>query len=414
LRIALLGPFAGPTLSGAFEFGAGQGALPAGYPGAPLLTTLAKALVERGHQVAAISTDYSTPPAELEPFRAFSADRMRAYFCPQRGRSFRPADGKLGRALDFFAYERRGLRAAIEDFAPDIIHAHWTYEFVWAALDSGIPTLATAHDSPVKVMRFTPNPYRLFRYFMARRVLARCQHLSAVSPDLQNDLRDLTPAQITVVANPISKALLQSPGCVPQAFDSKTLMMVLNGWTSLKNGARALKAFQLARRSDPALRLICFGAGFEADGPAHRWAVSKGVEAQVEFRGPTPHAVILEQMRRSMALLHPSKWEACCMSIAEAMSVGLPVIAGRRTDGVSWQLDQGQAGVLAEVTDASDVAQAIVALMRDPPRWQQLSAAARTRARQLFGLDQVVEQYLSLYGNLRHPVAAAQAAVVSP
>ena len=414
MRIALLGPFGGPSLSGSFDFGAAKGTLPPGYPGAPLLTTLARALVERGHQVAAISTDYSTPAAELEPFRVFGAERLQAYFCPQRGHSFRPADGKLGRALDFFSYERRCLGTAIEDFAPDIIHAHWTYEFVWSALDSGVPTLATAHDSPLKVMRFTPNAYRVFRYFMARRVLARCEHLSAVSPDLQDDLRHLTPADITVVANPISNSILNSPGVVEQARGSKTLLMVLNGWTSLKNGTTALRAFQLARRADADLRLLCFGSGFEADGPAHRWAVAKGVQANVEFRGPTPHPMILEQMRHSMALLHPSLWEACCMSIAEAMSVGLPVIAGKRTDGVPWQLDQGRAGVLAEVTDAQQVAQAIVSLMREPARWQEISASARVRARQLFGLDQVVDQYLALYAGLRRPVPSPRTAAVAP
>ncbi len=31
------------------------------------------------------------------------------------------------------------------------------------------------------------------------------------------------------------------------------------------------------------------------------------------------------------------------MAIAESMSLGLPVVAGRNTDGVSWQLDNGRA-----------------------------------------------------------------------
>ncbi|MBL8323722.1 MAG: glycosyltransferase family 4 protein [Rubrivivax sp.] len=397
MRIALLGPFAGPSLAGEFSFAPALGPLPPGYPGAPLMTVLARALAERGHQVGAITTDYSTPIAKLEPFRAFAGADLKAYFCPQRPRSFRAAYGKRGRMLDFFRYERDCLRQAIADFAPDFIHAHWTYEFVWAALDSGVPMLATAHDSPLKVVRFTPNMYRLWRYFMARRVLARCRHLTAVSPDLQRDLRHLTPAPIAVVANPISNAILRAPGCVPQAFDSQTLMMVLNGWTELKNGATALQAFRLARAQVPQLKLECFGAGFEPVGEAQRWAVARGCAEGVEFRGPTPHAAIVERMRSCLALLHPSRWEACCMSIAEAMSVGLPVIAGRATDGVPWQLEDGRAGVLADVTDAAATAQAIIALSRDRARWQAISAAARVRARELFAVDSVAERYLKLY-----------------
>lgn len=397
MRIALLGPFTGPSLAGAFAFPEDCGPLPPGYPGAPLMAVLAAALVERGHEVAAITTDYSTPVTQLKPFRAFAGRGIKAYFCPQRPHAFRSAGGKRGRMLDFFRYERDCLQAAIADFAPGIIHAHWTYEFVWAALDSGVPTLATAHDSPLKVVRFTPNLYRLWRLFMARRVLARCRHLTAVSPDLERDLRHLAPAAIHVVANPISNAILQAPGCAPEALDGKTLMMVLNGWTDLKNGATALHAFSLARRAEPRLRLVCFGAGFEPGGEAQRWAEGKGYAENVEFRGPTPHGRILEAMRTSMALLHPSRWEACCMSIAEAMSVGLPVIGGQATDGVPWQLDGGRAGVLTDVTSARAMAKAIVALARDRARWQSLSAAARARARELFAVDAVVDRYLSLY-----------------
>ncbi len=189
MRIAVLGPFTGASLSGQFDFSAVPDGLPAGYPGAPLMTVLAKALVDRGHQVAAISTDFAWPQDQTVAFKTYRAPGITAYFCPQRARSFRRSGTRRGRALDFFRYERECLLAAVEDFAPEVIHAHWTYEFVWAALDSQYPTLATAHDSPAKVLRFMPNLYRAVRYVMARRVIPRCDHLTAVSPDLAADIK---------------------------------------------------------------------------------------------------------------------------------------------------------------------------------------------------------------------------------
>lgn len=401
MRIALLGPFAGPSLTANFTFAAEAAGLPAGYSGAPLMTVLAKALVERGHEVAAITTDTSCPIDELTPFRLYRGRELRAYFCPQRPRSFRSAQGRRGRAWDFFRFERDALSAAIDDFAPDLIHAHWTYEFVWAALDSGTPTLATAHDSPLKVLRYTPNLYRLARYFMARRVLRRCTHLTAVSPDLERDLRSLTPAAIHVVSNPIAHEILSAEGCPASAADSRTLMMVLNGWTSLKNASTALEGFARARSKDPALRLLCFGSGYEHGGQAQRWATARGVAEGVEFRGPTPHHAVLAQMRSSLALLHPSRWEACCMAIAEAMSLGLPVIGGVHTDGVPWQLDEGRAGILVDVVDAGAIATGISALSLDRSRWLAISKAARARARELFTVDAVVNRYVSLYEGVR-------------
>ncbi len=397
MRIAIVGPFTGPSLSGQFDFQTNAIPLPPGYPGAPFMAVLARALVDRGHVVAAITTDYSTPIEALEPFRVFHAPGFTAYFCPQRTHSFRNSEGMRGRALDFFRYERDCLKSAIDDFSPEVIHAHWTYEFVWAALDSNRPIVATAHDSPAQVVRYTPNLYRAARYLMARRVIPRCTHLTAVSPDLAADIKHFAKVPITVVPNPISKSVMAADGCAADAFDNKSLMMVLNGWDGLKNGARALQAFAMARRTAPALRLNCFGAGFEADGLAHRWALKNSLDGNISFRGPVPHHKIIEHMRSSTALLHPSRWESCCMAIAESMSVGLPVVAGRRSGGVGWQLDDGRAGILADVTDVDDLARSIIAMTGDQARWHAMSTAARSRARQLFSVENVAEQYVELY-----------------
>lgn len=406
VRIALVGPFSGPSLAAAPGFPA---PLPPGYPGAPLMTALAKALVERGHRVAAISTDYYTPVDELEPFRLFRGNGIDVYYCPQRPRSFRASGGRRGRALDFFAFERACLQQALQHFAPDVVHAHWVYEFAWAALDSGLPTLVTAHDSPLQVLRYMPEPYRLARYVMARRVLRRCHHLTAVSPDLERDLRGLTPAAVQVVPNPLSGPVAQAAPCTPQAFDGKTLVMVLNGWIRLKNGMRALRAFAEARRADPALRLVCLGADYQEGGPAQRWAQARGLADGVHFRGPVAQAELVQQLRGSLALLHPSLLEACSMAIAEAMAIGLPVIAGAKTAGVAWQLDSGRAGVLVDVRDPASMAEGIVRLAADRHRWQALSTAARGRARELFSVDTVVNRYLALYAELpRAPALAGQ------
>lgn len=397
MRIALVGPFSGASLAGRFEFDPSSGPLPGGYPGAPLMTVLAAALVERGHEVGVISTDYAADPADRTPFRRFGGERITAYFCPQRPHSFRGAGGQRGRALDLFAAERARLKSAIEDFKPDVIHAHWTYEFAWAALDTGYPCLVTAHDSPWKVLKYTPNPYRAMRYLMARRVIARCKALTAVSPDLKADLEGYGVPSVTVVANPIDDAVLASEGCTPQASRSQTLLMVLNGWNPLKNGTTALKGFAQARARHPGLKLICFGNGYEPQGEGHRWAQANRLDAGVEFRGPVPHGTILAQMRESTALLHPSRWEACCMAIAESMSLGLPVIGGKVTDGVPWQLDGGRAGVLVDVMSAADIARGIESLVSDPEHWSRISAAARQRARTMFTIDSVVDGYLGGY-----------------
>lgn len=395
LRIAIVAPFDGPALARHFAFD-GQ-SLPPGYPGAALMSALARALVDRGHEVATITTDYFTPPEELAPFKVFRAPGISAYFCPQRPRAFRPTGLQPGRAADLFAYERKHLRAALLDFAPDVIHANWTYEFAWAALDTGIPTVTTAHDSPAKVLRFMPNAYRAARYLMARLVIPRCPHLTTVSPALADDLRKWAKVPIRVIANPIPTHLSDEPGCSPEAAASRRVIMVGNGWTKLKNGEAGLRAFAIARRKDPALELDCFGTDWEPSGVAERWARQHGLAAGVTFHGPAPHRTVHARMQQSAVLLHPSRTEACCMAIAEAMALGLPVIGGRSSGGVPWQLDHGRAGVLVDIEDPQAIADALAELLEDRAKWQALSEAGRARAREIFTPDRVIDAYVETF-----------------
>jgi glycosyltransferase involved in cell wall biosynthesis len=396
-RIAIVAPFDGPALAQHFAFD-GQ-SLPPGYPGAALMSVLARELADRGHEVATITTDYFTPPEELAPFKVFRAPGISAYFCPQRPRAFRPAAGRPGRAADLFAYERECLRAALLDFAPDVIHANWTYEFAWAALDTGIPTVTTAHDSPAKVLRYMPNVYRAARYLMARLVIPRCTHLTTVSPALADDLQKWAKVPIRIIANPISAHLAMEPGCAPDAFTGRRVIMVGNGWTRLKNGEAGLRAFAIARRQDPTLELACFGKDWEPSGVAERWARQHGLEAGVTFHGPAPHRILHARMQQSAVLVHPSRTEACCMAIAEAMTLGLPVIGGRSAGGVPWQLDQGRAGVLVDIEDPKAIADAMGALLADRAKWQAISNAGRTRAREIFTSDRVVDAYVETFND---------------
>lgn len=397
MRIALVGPFSGSSLESHFAFAADGGPLPFGYPGAPLMAVLARELADRGHRVAAISTDFRPPADMTGPFRRYGGDGIEAYFCPQRARGFRYSDGRWGRAMDLFAHERAALLEAIRDFRPDVIHAHWTYEFVWAALDSGYPTVATAHDSPLKVLRFMPDLYRALRFVMARRVIPRCRHLTAVSPDLAKDLARFATTAVEVVPNPVAAEVFEGTRDLAASFASRRVMMVLNGWNGLKNGGRALEAFAAARSKCRDLVLIGFGTDWQPGGPAHQWAGRRGLDDGVEFRGPVPRQVILDTMRCSTALLHPSRAEACSMVIAEAMSVGLPVVAGRATDGVSWQLDGGRAGMLVDVNDPGDMASGLIGISSNRGTWNDLSLRARQRAVELFSADRVVDQYLAAY-----------------
>jgi len=105
--------------------------------------------------------------------------------------------------------------------------------------------------------------------------------------------------------------------------------------------------------------------------------------------------------------VHPATEESFALSIAEAMTCGVPVIAGRRSGAVGWTLGEGDAGLLVDITDARAIESAILQVLRDRELAGRLGAAGARRARTAFRSDVVTAAYLSWYeAAMRRHVAA--------
>jgi glycosyltransferase involved in cell wall biosynthesis len=397
MKIAIVGPIATAHLA-PFLDAVPPRDFPPGYTGAPFMATLIGELLRRGHEVAAITAG-GYPAAPGAAPQSLRGPRFSFHCCPERAHAVRWSRGRPGRLLDMFADERRHLRSVIREVAPDLVHAHWTYEFALAAIGCGRPYLVTAHDDPVAVARLSRSPYRLGRLFMALRVLRAVPRLTAVSSDLGLRLRRLTRAPIDVVPNPLDAsflgagALREAPQA-PQAQQELCIVTVLNGWGAWKNAAVAIRAFAEFRRDWPQARLQMFGADYEPGGLAERWARSRALADGIGFRGPVSRPHLIEELRAAQALLHPSLLESCPMGVVEAMSLGLPVVGGSDSGGVAEMV--GEAGLLVDVTSPPALAAALRRLFTEPGRYRACSVQALARA-QAYAPAAVVDRYEALY-----------------
>lgn len=373
--------------------------LPRGYYGAPLLGTLIGELLERGHSIVAYTTSSDMPHGTRV---SASGDRFKITYCAARPRAFRYSDGHWGRAADAFRHERVLLSQAMQDDAPDLVHAHWSYEFALAAIESGLPHVVTCHDVPQVVLKHAPNLYRLVRYFMARRVLNQAQHLTAVSPYLKEKVEGYARVPISVVPNPLPAHPVHLIEPKRQYDPSRPrIAMVLNGWGALKNPQPAMRAFATLRRTFPAAELCIMGSDYGPGGKAEAWAMAEGLTQGVHFLGSQPYPMLLAKLADSDLLLHPSLEETFGMSIAEAMSLGLPVVGGQASGAVPWVIGEG--GVVVDVTSVEAIESALVGLLSDLSAYRRCTQAARKRAQENFTVDQVADAYEANYSNaIRH------------
>ncbi len=400
MKITIAGPIATADIRHLLD--GETAALPVGYSGAPLLVTLVAELLRRGHQVTAITLSVGMPLNWRQPVRA-QGGNLEVVYVPMRRRAWQPNGWLPGRIVDLYAFERRGLQHAIKQAAPDVVHAHWSYEFAWAAQRAGLPTLITCHDSPFLVARMTSQSrptrslYRWLRAGMAWHVLRHAKHVTAVSPYMQAEAQAFCKCPVAVVPNPLPHSVCDKANDPSHQPDPHfpVLAMVLNGWSRIKNPEPALRAFARLRLHKPGARLKMYGSDFGPGEHAELWARQNGLAESMEFIGCVPYSRLLDELAAADVLVHPSLEETFGMSIAEAMALGLPVIGGAHSGAVPWVVDGG--GILTDVTSAPAIEQAMFDLLDAPERYRSMAAAAQSRACDHFTVAKVAEAYESIY-----------------
>jgi glycosyltransferase involved in cell wall biosynthesis len=366
--------------------------LPPGYGGAPLTGVLIEEMLRQGHSVHALTLDYAMPVGAVA-VRA-TGERFTFEILPGRRRAWRIEAGRPGRALDLFRDERRALTAAIRAAAPQVVHAHWTYEFALAALDSGFPHVITAHDSPRQIARYTRSPYRLLRWLMAREVFRRARCVTAVSPYMAAQVRGMARVPVRVVPNPVSPYAL-NVGRTRSTPGALGIGMICNGWGKRKNPEPALRAFASLHKRLPRAGLHLFGADFGPGERAQQWAEREGVGAGMRFHGPMPHLALLDALNGLDLLLHPAYEESFGMVVAEAMALGLPVVAGARSGAVPWVAGENQ--WLVDVRDVEAIALAMATALTAPDAYRYASEVGRSNAIGRFAPAVVANEYLQAY-----------------
>lgn len=329
-----------------------------GYP-FPLLAVLAHEYVRLGHRVSVIST-----APDISVTQRYGGPHADLWLVPSRPR---PRD----RALDLFRLERRGIAAALREVEPDVIHAHWTYEFAAAALSvDRRRTLVTAHDAPLTILHYMPDPYRALRAVLAVWVRIRLTAVTAISPYLSHRLRRelFFVRQIEVIPNPVSPPPAHS-GVVDG--DDRPLVLEVSDGSRRKNVRELLRAFAIVLEAHPQAQLRLIGNGLEPAGSLSRWARARELSNNVVFLGPLPKSEVEAQMRECRVLAHSSREESHGLVLVEAMSSGMLVVASSRAGATYWTTFHGQGGILSPTARAADLARSISRALDSPRRNQQ-------------------------------------------
>jgi L-malate glycosyltransferase len=284
----------------------------------------------------------------------------------------------------------------------DLLHAHYAIPHAtsaWIAkqmLGEAHPlrVVTTLHGTDITLVGQERTFYEITRFS-----IARSHGITAVSEYLKAETVKhfaVPAASIEVVPNFVDTDRYRRDrhACNKAALigrDEKMLMHISN-FRPVKRVVDVVRAFALVAREVPS-RLVMVGDGPDrADAAAE--AERLGVAQRVVFLGKQDS--VAELLACADLFLLPSESESFGLSALEAMASGVPVIA-TTVGGLPEVVEDGVSGCLTAVGDVDAMADAAVALLRDPQRWHAASMAARATAVERFGAPAVVARYESYY-----------------
>jgi hypothetical protein len=113
------------------------------------------------------------------------------------------------------------------------------------------------------------------------------------------------------------------------------------------------------------------------------------VGAAVTAHDDVPQATMHEQLARRRLYLHLCRWTSLGLSLIEAMSIGLPVVALATTEAV--RAVPSGAGILS--TRVDDLVDGARWLIEDADAARQIGAAGATAARDRYGLERFLNDW---------------------
>jgi L-malate glycosyltransferase len=390
LRVTIAGPVLTHSLAEFLDDDADR--LPPGIGGASsVVSQLVADLLSRGQRVSVVTLDQSVSTSTTA-----TGPLLDLVYGPYRPRH------RMRR--DLMRVERNAVRDGVLQTRPDLVHAHWCCEYSLGAFAADIPTLVTVHDWMPAIIRLTRArwwPYGFGLILLYFSTLSRARHLTANSPYTARKVGRFTRASLEIVPNgvPDSDYLLSADDISHESRPSgpPIILSVNTGFTPRKNVGRLLEAHRELRRLNFGSQLVLVGRDYEPGGPCEAWAQQKRLAEGVTFLGPRPRSEVLSRMREATMLVHPSREESFGMTLIEAMSQRLPVIAGANSGAVPWVLADGKAGLLVDVDSPRALAEAMEALIRQEALRKQLTNEAHAWAWRSFRQSRVTDLYLEAY-----------------
>jgi glycogen(starch) synthase len=281
----------------------------------------------------------------------------------------------------------------------DVIHAHdWLVAYAAAGLREtwGVPVVATIHATEYgRHQGHLPGPLNKLIHqvewwltYEARRVVTCSRYMRRQV----QDLFQLPGDKVDVVPNGVALRDFEVDPDDARAFRAeltgpRTRMVLFAGRLEYEKGVQTvLDALQRVRAEVGPTKLFVAGAGTYSE-TLRRRVRELGLQRHVRFTGFLADRELRLHYAAADVAVAPSIYEPFGLVAVEAMACGTPVVVGD-TGGLR-EIVAGGHGIAVTPQDEDALADALVAVLRDPDLRQDLVARAHARIRVRYDWDVV-------------------------
>lgn len=292
------------------------------------------------------------------------------------------------------AAQARALRASARAARPDVVHAHWWIPggiSAWLAHGRlGAPYVVTLHGTDAEILRRS-GPART----VARRVLRGAAAVTAVSTYVASraaEVAGLDPADVLVQPMPLDTDRFTRPSRGGGGI------VTVGRLTAQKRVDLILDALAALARRGRARDLTVVGDGPER-GALEARAARLGVADRVRFTGYVEPAQVPEALGDADVCAFTAVGEGFGLAAAEALALGIPVVALDSGGGVTDIVPRTGAGRVMPAGDAEALAGALDELARAPDA-RRLAAELGADLKRRLSPDAVAAAFEALFARL--------------
>ncbi|WP_148312694.1 glycosyltransferase [Marinobacter similis] len=283
-----------------------------------------------------------------------------------------------------------------------LMHSHG-YKFnvlmgIWPEALRKIPLMTTLHGY-VRASRFTKS---WFYEALDRLVLGQMRQVVLVSEAIRFQIpgRIARSNRVSVVMNGLNTESVrhqatQSLGAELDDFlvNGHPVILGVGRLSPEKGFDRLIGAFRILLSHYPEAQLVIVGEGKQRDALEQQVAESK-LSDHVCFPGYIEQVAAL--MKRTSVLCIPSLTEGLPITLLEAMSLGVPVVASDVGE-ISNVLGDQKGGIVFRYESPSALAEMLVAAIEDRNNTSARARWSEQRVEQAFSGHAMMEHYLKIY-----------------